>query len=466
MSLLHAPFTRTLWKDKRVLILGLGQYPKGSGVSAALAFAKLGAKVVVTDEKEEADLKANVDQLRKYKNVRFVLGKHELSDIDEAEIVVANPRVRPTSPMMQRARKKGIPVTSDIALFLDRCPAQVVAITGTRGKSTTTTLIAEMLKASGKKVWLGGNILVSPLTFVSKVKAKDIVVLELSSWQCESLGMSSHQPHVSVVTNLMRDHLNAYEGMEDYAEAKAQIFRHQGPDDVVIFNADDALGNRWTKEAPGRVLTFGKKGKIARVKNGVLLLDGKEVIKETQMQLMGEHNVMNALAAMVAAREAGASIKGIKTVLKTFKGLENRLQVIREHQGVTYINDTTATTPDAAIAACKAMLPRANFLFFIMGGADKELEYAELGVVLKKAKKRIGIFLFPGKASEKMVKEFNRNGIAYEEVGDMKTAVQRASEVAQSGDAIILSSAAASFGLFKNEFDRGEQFVKAVKHLK
>jgi UDP-N-acetylmuramoylalanine--D-glutamate ligase len=463
MNLLHAPLTRALWKDRRVLILGLGQYPKGSGVSAALAFAKLGTRVVVTDEKPESEIKANVTRLRKYKNVRFVLGKHELSDIDDAEIIVANPRVRPSSPMMKRARKKGIPVTSDIALFLDRCPAQVVAITGTRGKSTTTTLIAEMLKASKKRVWLGGNILVSPLTFLSSVKPKDIVVLELSSWQCESLGASLRQPHISVVTNLMRDHLNAYDGMEDYAEAKAQIFRHQEPDDIVILNADDAYGRTWMSEAPGSVLTFGKKGKQASIRNGILRMNGKDVIRENQLQIIGEHNAMNACAAMLAAREAGASVAGIVKTLKTFKGLENRLQTIRVHQGVTYINDTTATTPDGAIAACKALLPRMHFLFFIMGGSDKELDYTELGLLFKKSKKRIGVFLLPGNASDKMRKEFHRHGIAYEDIADMKEAVRRASAVAESGDAVILSPAAASFGLFKNEFDRGEQFVKAVK---
>ena len=465
MNLLHAPLTRALWKDKRVLILGLGQYPKGSGVSAALVFAKLGARVTVTDEKPESEMKANVARLRKHENVRFVLGKHELSDIDGAEIIVANPRVRPSSPMMKRARKKRIPVTSDIALFLDRCPAQVVAITGTRGKSTTATLIAKMLKESKKRVWLGGNILVSPLTFLSGVKPKDIVVLELSSWQCESLGASLRQPHVSVITNLKRDHLNAYEGMEDYAEAKAQIFRHQEPDDAVVLNADDTYGRKWMSEAPSSVLTFGKKGKRATIRNGILRLDGKDIIRADRLRIIGEHNALNACAAMIAAREVGASIAGIKKALTSFKGLENRLQFIREVRGVSYVNDTTATTPDGTIAACKAMLPRVRFLFFIMGGSDKELEYEELGKLFQKSKKCIGVFLLPGNASDKMKREFNRHGIAYEEVADMKTAVRRASETAESGDAVILSPAAASFGLFKNEFDRGEQFVKAVKKV-
>ncbi|HWR00064.1 MAG TPA: Mur ligase family protein, partial [Candidatus Methylomirabilis sp.] len=216
-SVLHAPLTHAAWNGRRVLILGLGQYPKGSGVSAALLFARLGARVTVTDLKTRKELTANVKRLSRYKNVRFVLGRHRLEDVRRAEIVVANPRVRPSSKELALAQRLGVPVTSDVALFLERCPAPVIAVTGTRGKSTTSSLIASIMSGAGKTAWLGGNILVSPLTFLSKVKPRHVVILELSSWQCESLG-SSKAPHIAVVTNLMRDHLNTYEGMDDYAE--------------------------------------------------------------------------------------------------------------------------------------------------------------------------------------------------------------------------------------------------------
>ncbi|MFA5129498.1 MAG: UDP-N-acetylmuramoyl-L-alanine--D-glutamate ligase [Patescibacteria group bacterium] len=463
--ILHAPLTKKHWKNIPVLILGLGQYPSGSGVSAALMFAKLGANVTVTDQKSAKELSKNVSRLKKYKNVRFVMGRHDLADIDRAKLIVANPRVRPSSEEMKRARKKGIPVVSDISLFLDNCPATVIGVTGTRGKSTTSTLIAAMLKASKKRVWLGGNILVSPLTFVSRVKKNDIVVLELSSWQCESLPMTSRPPHISVVTNMMRDHLNTYQGMDDYAEAKAQIFRHQKPNDMVIFNADDAYGKRWIQEASGTVLSFGKKGMDAKILNGALCFGSSKVIDLYDMKLIGEHNAMNALAAMLAAGAAGATSSGITHVLKTFSGLENRLQTISKRKGITWINDTTATTPDGAIAAFKALHDRHCILWFIMGGSDKKLDYAELGKVFASSK-RVGIFLLPGDASKKMIKVFKRHSIAYEEVSSMKMAVQRAREVASSGDAVILSPAAASFGLFKNEFDRGEQFVTMIRRIK
>ncbi len=460
----RAPFKRLSWKDRRVLILGLGQYPEGSGMSAAMTFAKLGASVTVTDLKRAKDLGTNVKRLKKFKNVRFVLGRHDLKDIDRAELIVANPRVRPDAKEMKRARKNGIPVTSDIALFLDRCPARVVAVTGTRGKSTTSSLIAAMLKASKKKVWLGGNILVSPLNFLSKIKPADIVVLELSSWQCESLSKSSKAPGISVITNLMRDHLNTYQGMEDYAEAKAQVFRHQKPNDTVILNADNLYGKRWMSEAPSDVLTFGKgASNHASFRGGYLYLGATKVISAGQLALPGEHNARNALSAMLAAKRAGASMVGIKKALKTFASLPNRLETVRTVKGVSFINDTCATTPDGAIAALHALKRRHDHLFFIMGGADKELDYTELGRVFAKNKKRVSILLLPGSASAKLYKTAVKQGLGIERVPDMKRAVARAIEMSMSGDAIVLSPAAASFGQFKNEFERGEMFVKAIR---
>jgi UDP-N-acetylmuramoylalanine--D-glutamate ligase len=463
----HLPFNRKSWKGINVLIFGLGQFPKGSGISSALTFAKLGANLVVTDAKQESEIAANVKRLKKFKNATFVLGEHRMQDIEAADLIVANPRVRPTQKEMVYARKLGKIVTSDIALFLDRCPAEVIAVTGTRGKSTTSTLIAEMLKAGGRHVWLGGNILVSPLTFLSSVKKKDIVVLELSSWQCESLGSALRQPHISVVTNMMRDHLNTYIGMEDYAEAKAQIFRHQKPEDFVVLNADDAYGKEWIKESPSEVRAFGKsKRRDASYDARSLYLAGKKLIDIRALTLIGEHNIKNVLAASLAASLAGVSRSAIQKALKTFKSLESRLEKLREVKGVTYINDTCATTPDGAIAAYLALKPRYDHLWFIMGGADKVLDYKELADTFEKGKNRVNALVLPGVATEKLVKEFLRCGIGFERVSNMHEAVARGRELAMTGDAVILSPAAASFGLFKNEFDRGEQFMREVKRLK
>jgi UDP-N-acetylmuramoylalanine--D-glutamate ligase len=457
---------------KRVLILGLGQYAKGSGISAALFYARQGAEVRVTDQKKEKDIAANVQRLKKFKNVSFVLGQHRLKDVQWADVIVRNPRVRPNSPEMLLATKLGKRMESDITLFLKRCKCPIVGVTGTRGKSTTTTLIAEMLKRSGKRVWIGGNILVSPLTFVEKIKPKDIVVLELSSWQLESTGAVGISPHVSVVTNLMRDHLNTYDGMEDYAEAKAQIFRHQKPDDIAVLNADDENGRCWKNEAPGRVLSFSAKSKSSdgfltkKTLDWIDPINGKRetLLHRKDIKLLGEHSAMNILAACLAARVAGATISAIRSVAKNFSGIPDRLELIREVRGIKFINDTTATTPDATIAAILSISPISKTIRLIAGGADKELLFDELADVLKK--KKVTVTLFEGTAFLPLSDALKEHEVNFQVVSSMKEALYYHVKNAKAGDSVLLSPGCASFGLFKNEFDRGAQFKKLVKRLK
>lgn len=448
-NLTLAPLDRSHWKGKRVLILGLGQYPQGSGVSAALLFARLGADVTVTDLKTAKELKANVATLKKFKNVRFVLGRHNLKDVRAAEFIVPNQRVRQSSPELRLARKLGIPVQTEMAIFLTHCPSRVIAVTGTRGKSTTASLIAHILKQIPRRhVWLGGNILISPLTFLSKIKPQDFVVLELSSFQTESLG-DAPPIDIAVVTNLLRDHLNAYANMEEYAEAKAQIFRYQRPDQVVVLNKDDAYGREWMKEAPSHVVTFGSRD-----------VDMKKIRVPF---LLGQHNRMNALAAMRATHEAGASAAQITRGLRTFKPLPNRLETIRVWRGIRFVNDTTATTPDGTIAAIEALQSDHHHLWLIAGGADKELEYAELAKTIKKHHPRVHILLLPGDASEKIKKALAKFKEHIHPVVDIAEAVRLAKRSAIPGDAVVLSPGAASFNQFANEFERGKLFTALVK---
>lgn len=466
----------------RVLILGLGQYPQGSGVASAIFFAEQGHDVTVTDLKDAEALKGNVQRLRKYKNVRFVLGRHDVDDVKKAELIVRNPRVRNDAPEIKEAIKRRIPIESDISLFLERCPALVVGVTGTRGKSTTSTLIYEMFKAHAegiaagpvaavsqkvlagaarllgalplhhppRRVWLGGNILVSPLTFLSKVKKDDVVVLELSSWQLEATGFRGISPSVAVWTNLMADHLNTYSGMEEYAEAKAQIFRHQQPDDVVFLPADKSF-DAFAESAPGRVIRFGKKGKEVAI------------VKSVKMKLLGEHNVRNAEAAVAVALAMGVAVATIKNVLRTFAGLPNRQEVVAVKKGVRYINDTTATTPDATIAALRALSNKKGSVHLIFGGADKELVFTEVAKEMKKTQSMV--YLLPGTAHEKIISALKKSNVPFDDVADLAEAMRVILQKTQKGDVVLLSPGCASFGLFMNEFDRGETFKKLVKKL-
>jgi UDP-N-acetylmuramoylalanine--D-glutamate ligase len=433
-----------------VLILGLGQYPKGSGVAAALFYAKRGDEVVVTDMKPAHELRENVDQLKKFMNVRFHLGKHDLDDIRRADLIVRHQRVRDDSPEMRLARSLGKEVTSEIALFLELCPATVIGITGTRGKSTTSALTYALLKEGERRVWLGGNILISPLTFLSKIKKDDVVVLELSSWQLEGMGQRGRSPQIAVWTNLMRDHLNTYSGMDEYAEAKAQIFRHQNVGDLVFLPAD-AFFHSYAKEAPGRVYRFGKKDSRESV-----------IIRSVEMRLLGEHNKRNAEIATAVALEMGIPVAAIKRVLRTFKGLPHRLEIVAEKQGVRFINDTTATTPDGTRAAIEALSDKRLHLIF--GGADKELEFDAIAKTLKKH--RVIVALLPGTAHAKIVKAFRQAGLPYQNVDGLPEAMAYLAACVKKGDVILLSPGCASFGLFKNEFDRGEQFTALAKTLR
>jgi len=456
------------WKGKKVLVLGLGQYPKGSGISAALFAIRTGATVRVTDQKTEKELEANVRTLKRYKNVTFILGRHRLEDVRWADVIIRNPRVRPSSPEMKLATKLGKRIESDVSIFMERCPSPVVGITGTRGKSTATTLVYEMLKASKKHVWLGGNILISPLTFLSKVKLRDIVVLELSSWLLETTGANGISPKFALVTNLMRDHLNTYDGMDDYAEAKAQIFRHQNEKGIVVLNADDAYGRQFAKETPGRVLTFSGKTKKTDAwltKKDLAWKDPKTGVNEiliprSSLKLLGEHNATNILSAALLARASGASTSGIRSVAKTFKGIPDRLEEIATIQGVRYVNDTTSTTPDATIAAVNALAPVSKAIRLIAGGADKELQFDELAKLLKK--KRVSVTLFEGTAFAPFSKALRSAGVTFERVGSMEEALTVHRREAAEGDTILLSPGCASFGLFLNEFERGEQFKSLV----
>ncbi len=444
----------------KVLILGLGQYPKGSGIAAALFFARKGDETLVSDLRGRRELpKRHLSQLKRFSNVRFRLGEHRLEDIRWADVIVRHPRVRPDSKEMKLAGRLGKKIVSDVSLFLERCPCPVVGITGTRGKSTTSTLVAEMLKASGRRTWLGGNILISPLTFFSKVKKTDIVVLELSSWQLEVTGSAGLSPHVACVTNIMRDHLNTYSGMEEYAEAKAQIFRHQKPTDIIVLNGDDAYGKRWMKEAPGRVLVFSKK----QIKKSSLYE------REVGGMPAGEHMKMNMLAATLTAKASGATNVGIRGALKNFSGLPHRQEIVAVKRGITYVNDTTSTTPDATIAALKTFSPirrstpdaRRPTLHLILGGADKELEFDQLARELKKT--RVDVAVLPGTAHAKLVRALSKNQVSYSDAADLKRAVSILRSRAQHGDVILLSPACASFGLFRNEFERGDRFSRLAR---
>lgn len=436
-----------------VMILGLGQYPKGSGVAAALHFARLKHDLLVVDPYYTKAMAKNVARLKRFKNVKFVLGKHATERVQDMDLVVRHQRIRTDEPELKMARKHGIPIESELSVFLEACPAPVVGVTGTRGKSTTTALLHSMLEMSKRwrKAWLGGNILVSPLTYLDQIKSTDIVVLEMSSFQLEGLGEAGRSPQIALLTNLMRDHLNTYASMEEYAEAKAQIFRHQKPGDLAVLPSGKVF-DTYAKEAPGRVHRWGKTGSPEAI-----------LVRRSVLKIKGEHNVRNAEAATAVALLLGAKKTVVKKALESFKGLENRQEIVAVKRGITFVNDTTSTTPDATIAALDVYRGSGpNRVHLIFGGADKELEFDEIARTLGK-RKDVAVYLLPGTAERKIKTTFKKARASFDAVKDLRDAFRRIEPVAKRGDVVLLSPGAASFGLFKNEFDRGDQFKKLVK---
>jgi len=439
----------------KVVIFGLGSYEKGSGVSAAKFFIEKGAEVLITDLKTKHDLARQIKNLENFCRMKkralpkFVLGEHRKADFHNADLVVRNPGVPKNSKFLALAKNKKIPVETDISIFLKNCPAKVIGVTGTRGKSTTATLIYKLLGTRYPIVWLGGNIKISPLSFVGKVKAGDIVVLELSSWMLENFRAEKLAPHIAVVTNIYPDHLNTYKNMAEYIAAKKNIFACQKKDDALIVNGENAKTKNW--KGAGKTIKFYKKDAAGLKTN-----------------LLGAHNLENIAAALSAVKIMKVPQASVKKVLKNFRGLPDRQELIAVKNGIKYINDTTATTPDGAIAALRAFgqkiknqKSKIKNIVLIVGGKDKNLEYNQLAKEIKKYCK--AVVFFPGTATEKIQLLITNYELLIMTAQNMTEAVRMASALAKKGDIILLSPAAASFGLFQNEFDRGEKFKKAVK---
>jgi UDP-N-acetylmuramoylalanine--D-glutamate ligase len=483
------------FKGKRVTVMGLGLHGGGLGVSKWLV--RHGAKVTVTDLKSRAELKKPIEELLKEAGSKkrsagrmfkpkFVLGKHLAEDFRNADMIIRNPGVRKDNKFLKVAESKGVPIETDIGLFMVLCPFEVTAITGTKGKSTTTALLGEIAARHDKRTVVGGNIRISPFGFLDRLVAMaekgesgPPIILEASSWQLEGLEHHRISPHVGVVTNIMEDHLNSYSGMKEYVRAKSLVFAYQCEDDFTLLNADDAEVMAMGKGRRPRGASFdgyrylfsarSRKGIGCFVRNGRIVASetGKEVdiMPVSAIRLIGAHNLANVLAACATARVMGIPARTIAAGVKNFRGVSGRLEDVRTVRGIRYINDTTATMPDASIAAMKACSDNKNVVV-LAGGADKKLEYQEWAKAAKRYSK--ALVLFNGTATPKLDIALERAGYrgSIVHVDSMREAVKEAEALAVKGDTVLLSPACSSFGIFKNEFDRGDQFVSLVKRMK
>lgn len=393
-------------------------------------------------------------------------GQDYLERVSDYEIVFRAPGISPLTPELISAQKSGTVITSQIEEFFELCPAKIIGITGTKGKGTTSTLIHDILRKDGQRVFLGGNIGIPAISFLDEVKEDDLVVLELSSFQLQTLRKS---PHIAVVLNVTSEHLDYHRDVNEYRSAKQNIVKHQGADDFAVINDDYEPAREFAKLTVARKYFFSRlretEGCYVNKKDEIVLNVEGEVValgSYKDLKLRGRHNLENVTAAALASYLAGAEVEVISSVIKEFKGLEHRLELVRDINGVKYYNDSFSTTPETAIAAIDSFKEP---IVLIAGGSNKNSDYTELGE--KIADSQVKTIILIGEMAENIKSKIPSrfNGEIILGLSKMNEIVTRASGIAKTGDVVLLSPACASFGLFENYKDRGNQFKDFVNKL-
>jgi UDP-N-acetylmuramoylalanine--D-glutamate ligase len=450
---------------KRVVVLGLAR----QGVAMARFLARAGARVTVSDLKTKAELADALAALADLP-VRYALGGHPMSLLRGADLICVSGGVPLDIPLLVEARRKGIPLASDAQLFLERCPATVIGITGSAGKTTTTALVGEMGRAAGRTTWVGGNIGNPLLDDLERIAPGDLVVMELSSFQLELVTVS---PPVAAVLNITPNHLDRHGTMEAYIAAKKRIVAFQRPEDWAVLGFDDANARALALATPARVVFFSRGVQVdqgAYRTNGqlALRLGGREevICDRAEVRLRGEHNLLNVLAACALAGVVGIPVEAMRQVVRTFPGVEHRLEFVREWRGVQWYDDSIATAPERVLAALQSFTEP---IILLAGGRDKKLPWEEFA---QEAVQRVRYLITFGEAGEMIagkVEEAARTmsgrleGI--QRVRTLEEAVEAAARVARPGDVVLLSPGGTSFDAFRDFAHRGDRFKELVRAL-
>ena len=453
------------YKGKTVAILGLSI----EGIDSAHFFHSEGARIWCCDRRTKEELGDTYGELVPFAE-GFQLGKGYLEKLERFDIIVRTPGMSLRLPELIALQKKGKDITSQTKLFFSLCRAPIIGVTGTKGKGTTSTLIAKMLEAAGITVWLGGNVGTPILSKVRKIKQSDTVVLELSSFQLEDCRQS---PHIAVVLKTTQEHLanqdnlasNFHESRETYVEAKKSIVRYQKRTDVAILNADDPTSTSFAGETPARIEYFSRTdwSAAAFVKHQTVYLRKEKMCNLSEIKLRGVHNLDNVAAATLAARAVGVSMSAIRQTATTFEGLEHRLETVRTVGGVLYINDSFSTVPETAIAAIESFTKP---IILIAGGSEKGSDFTQLGEAI--ASHPVKVLIAIGLMTGRIVKAAKDAGFAAKIITgarSMHEIVSLARGEATTGDVVLLSPACASFDMFKNYKERGKLFKHEVSLL-
>ena len=444
---------------KNVAVVGIGV----SNIPLINFLVKLGAEVTAFDMKEENELGKIASEF-KSKGVKLELGKGYLEKLTGFEVVFKTPSMRIDCEALVRAKNEGAYITSEMEEFVKYCKGKIYGVTGSDGKTTTTTIISKLLEAQGYKTWVGGNIGTPLFSNIEEINADDMVVLELSSFQL----MTMDSPiDVAVVTNLAPNHLDMHKDMQEYIDAKKNIFLYQNKENVLVVNRENEITYGFEKEAKGHVREFSSKRVITNgsyYKDGTLYLEGKEVCKKNDIVIKGMHNVENYLAAFIATKD-DVEIETMKKVAETFAGVEHRCELVREIDGVKYYNDSIASSPTRTLAGLFAFEKK---VILIAGGYDKHIPFeplAEQGYPFIKEIILMGDTRYLIKEAFDKLKDEKGIEVPSIMVNSLEEAVIKAKEIAKEGDIITLSPACASFDMFPNFAVRGNKFKEIVNNI-
>ena len=448
------------WLDtlsgKKILVLGLGV----SNRPLVRMLLERGCDVTGCDATPYEQLDDEVLALEQ-SGCRLKTGPDYLRDL-RGDIVFRTPGMHPARPELAALRTAGARITSEMEVFFQVCPCQIIGVTGSDGKTTTTTLISELLKHAGRRVWLGGNIGTPLLPLAEQMEPEDFAVVELSSFQLMDFPMSAH---IAVITNLSPNHLDVHKDMAEYVDAKENIYRHQSSGDTLILNMDNALTHAMRENAPGDCLEFSRLGvpeKGVYLRDGVILdaRSGEELLRQEDILLPGIHNVENYMAAICAVRPF-VRTEDIRQIARTFGGVEHRIELVRVKDGVRYYNDSIASSPSRTIAGLRSFPEK---VILIAGGYDKHIQYDVLGPEICE---RVKLLVLTGATAPKIRDAVLAcpNPPEILEIDDFTEAVKTAADRAVPGDVVLLSPASAAFDKFKNFMVRGSFFKELVRAL-
>jgi UDP-N-acetylmuramoylalanine--D-glutamate ligase len=458
------------WAGKRVLILGAAR----QGQALARWLANHGARVTLSDKRGEADLEPARQTLAGLP-IEWAPGGHPLDLLDQTDMVCLSGGVPLTLPIVAEAQKRGIPLSNDTQIFMEVAPCKTVGITGSAGKTTTTALLGEMAEASyadrSGRAWVGGNIGDPLINYVDEMRAEDLAILEISSFQLDQMTIS---PNVAAILNITPNHLDRHGTMADYTAAKARILDFQTKEDVAVLGRDDPGAWNLRERVKGKLLSFGLSN-LSIEQSGTYVSDGLYHLRDgdayillpiqNAIHLRGDHNRLNVLAAVTIGHAAGLSLDAMLEAIDSFHGVPHRLELVRELHGVKWYNDSIATAPERTMAAIRSF---DEPIVLMLGGKDKDLPWEDLAALVRERVDHVVVF---GQAAEKILGALagpnsgEKRPYSIQRSDDLQEAVRQAAELAEPGDVVLLSPGGTSFDQFNDFAERGEWFRKWVQEL-